>query len=578
MGLNSHIDGFLLTSGDADNMALKNSANTIPFDLTVNIADAPGNKASGESILLEQGVLLNSVDLYNKKINAVRTSCEGCSSCNDNCGDSTVQIISPVTFQGTVTAPSMELTSVNSKEFDKFIDQTEFDNSQISITGIKTLTNVNANTLKASTFHELELDTLLTTNSVQEVTGGYTFNKVSEYASINTPTESPCVPVDGKDLCAIFKSDLEAVNQAESWIQSNSIDTDVKFSKLTIKAGAAIEFDNLVNGMILADVVGQIVTDENKAFTIEGEKTTLSSITLQSVSSNHDSEVNIISGDNTCTISDFVNTHTTTEIVGHKTFSNAVLFEDIFTVGSAHINDLDVSHMLHCFVDKNSDDVTDIHILHPVHYHTVSVPKLVVERDSVNFESYGTVPLDTSIETAALFVGLELDPVNKESLIQSMLSVHGLIVEDSDEVGKDVMLSFVIRDQENLLALSLLEKRNQLNLLLNTRHGITMTSLEALTDLEALQIIARNPKVNSFDPSTDLALLDSNNVFCTAEDNCIQNFNGGLAANSVQVSGELKILDDKLVHNVNPSVVDADRISLTRNNNIGASKKFTSLR
>jgi len=28
------------------------------------------------------------------------------------------------------------------------------------------------------------------------------------------------------------------------------------------------------------------------------------------------------------------------------------------------------------------------------------------------------------------------------------------------------------------------------------------------------------------------------------------------------------------VHNVNPSVVDADRISLTRNNNIGASKKI----
>ena len=80
-------------------------------------------------------------------------------------------------------------------------------------------------------------------------------------------------------------------------------------------------------------------------------------------------------------ISDFVNTETTTEITGAKTFSSAVSVEDIFAVGTTLINDLSVAHMLHCFVDKNSALTDDIHIYHPVHYDSISVPRLEVLRN-----------------------------------------------------------------------------------------------------------------------------------------------------------------------------------------------------
>jgi hypothetical protein len=580
-GLNAHVDGFVLDLADISNMALKESANIITGDIVVNIAGTDSaNKAIGTSILLEDGALLNNVDLLAVKADAVRTSCEGCTTCGSNCASSTVQVFSPVAFTGALTAASLTVTNLNSRPFSTFITTDEFSDSNFEITGEKTLTDITVQNLEASLFHGLDLKNLMTTNSEQDIEVDITFDKTSEFASINAPVDNPCVPIDGKNLCLIFKSDLAAVNAGSPWITENTIDTDIKFNKISIAQNAAIMFEDQVNSMTVGDVVDKIVTDEDKEFEITGTKTITKPITLQAVTSHANANVNLIVGDTTYTINDFVNTRTTQEVDGAKHFSSTVNVENLFTVGSALINDLSVAHLLHCFVDKGNESSTEIHIHHPISFDLVSLPRVLVQRDP-DLETFGIVPKDDTFSTAGLFVGISVDGKDettlKNELVAKMLLDHEVVIPDGEKVALDIMFTHVLRTSANIKECDFDAKRAQLNQLLNTIYGLTMSFVSSLSDLQVLQYLARNPMVNRYDPSTDLALLSGENQFCSASP-CIQNFQGGIAADTVTVSENINILDSKVIHNIDVNVLNADRVSLSQaNTNVLGRLDFSSL-
>ena len=585
--MDAAIVDFFLEEDQVPNIALKAQANTINGDLTFNLpASTPAN---GNTLLLKENALLNNVDVLNVKAKAVRTSCDGCQDCSANCADTEFQVHSPVTFTGTVDATAATVTKLNDIPWVNYIKLADFNNN-IRISGTKTFTDINVGILEAETFHELTPDQLLTTNSHQDIAQDMTFTKSTTFKSVLTPPSNPCVPVDGTNLCEVFKSDLAAINNGESWISSNTIDTDLKFTKLRVLTGSDIKFDGTVNEMKVGDIVDKIVTDESKSFGITGTKTISSPASLGSVTSgDSDSNVNLVSGETTTTIDDYVNTKTTKEISGEKQFTNDVSIEDIYTVGETLINDLSVAHLLHCFVDKGDHTSDPIHVYHPMTFNKVSLPRMEMKRNP-DFDSYGIAPKLEDYPTVIQFCNIPLPsgktldgaPSSDDDyflpLVQNYLSSSlGVTLTLNSDFFIQAMFTCVLKDDPHLTILDNLERTEKIKQLLNERYGLSMNVLNAKTNIELLAIVARNPLVNMHDPSKDLALLDSNNEFCVNEA-CIQNFEGGFDALKVTSGGNLNLLDSLTVHGVDIDSFDGQRVKLSSPNTVEGVLSFTSLR
>lgn len=587
MGLDATVDDFPLDSAQVPNIALKAQANTIAGDLIFNLGSSA---ATGSSLLLKNTALLNNVDILDVKNNAVRTSCVGCTDCSANCANTILQVHSPVTFTKSLSATSATVTELNDIPWTDYITKSEADNP-ITLAGTKTFTDVNVNILQADTFDGLTPDQLLTTNSHQDIAESMTFSKATTYKSIDTPSSNPCVPVDGRDLCQVFKSDLAAINAQESWITSNTIDTDLEFTNLKILEGSDLRFDGTVNGMTVGDIVDKIVTDESKSFAITGTKTISSPASLADVTSGDGSNnVNIEYNNVITTINDYVNTVTTTEMSGTKRFTNAVSIEDIFTVGDTQINDLSVAHLLHCFVDKGDHLSEPIHIRHPISFNKVSLPRITLERNSA-LSTYGIVPTDAASGPQVIqFCSIPLpngdnlddqDPSNDAyflPIVQQYLLQFGVTLTIDPDYYLHAMFTCVLKTDEHVATLTNDERLAKIKILLNEQYGIPMTRLNSKTGIELLALIARKPLVNEKDPSSDLALLDGDNQFCKPATNCVQDFEGGIDAAKVTTNSNIMMLDGDTVHGIDIDVLDEQRVELVGHNTIGGVLTFSSLR
>merc|ERR1719312_1216993 len=110
--------------------------------------------------------------------------------------------------------------------------------------------------------------------------------------------------------------------------------------------------------------------------------------------------------------------------------------------------------------------------------------------------------------------------------------------------------------------MTLPEKRNALNLVIRRTYKVSSTFASSLTDLQVVQLICRDPVINDVDPSKDLALLDSDNVFCSPDQECIQKFNRGFLANSLIVRDNVHMNVNGTVFGVDLSRLEEERASL----------------
>ena len=95
---------------------------------------------------------------------------------------------------------------------------------------------------------------------------------------------------------------------------------------------------------------------------------------------------------------------------------------------------------------------------------------------------------------------------------------------------------------------------------------------------KAVQLLCRKPVVNDLDPSTDLALLDVANSFCSKDHECIQTFSGGLHVRSLDVEDSIHVNVNRTVFGVDISVLEDERASLSQNNLMEGDYSFESLR
>jgi len=523
------------------------------------------SKASGGYINVIDGVI-NGHNLYDLSKNVLLINCIDCNSDVLKIEN----IDETITFTGSVTAlKTLKVENVNDVNFEDYVKKEEFSEEVFNLTGkVNFLNEVSVNKVIANHFNNLTLGQLMTISTGQVIHGVSSFEYSVEFKIIGAVNADSVPMIDGEDFRKLFLSNLQSVSIGSPWLETPLL-SDMEFVQLVLQSDSELKLAGEVNSMNVFENLNRVVIMSYET-TYLGNKTFISEVNLDSVNN-----TKLVTNNLELSTDSIVNTKNTESISGKKRFVNQVEFNNIFLVDDSTVNEFDMLNILKCVVDIGTGDTDYIDIFYPIRFVKVVSPSMNLMK-SPEVDECRPLSNISVISVANMLLNDPLTDFNSDDLINHLADRNvsvtiGMNSLDDSAIAEDILLSFLLREVGYMPNMG--SKIAQLHQYIRNTYGLNVEDMDLL---QSVNLLCRNPTLNSLDPSKDLALLDYDNVFCSDNIPCVQEFMAGFSAYDLVIPGSIHMPPLK-TFGVDLSTLEQERTSKSRFNLMEGSYTFENI-